>query len=874
MPILGMAVVMLAGCSEDTADSTATEASQSIIAYNADTQAETKTCIEATIGSNTSYVAVLWTPEDELGVFTDKEANVKYTKYDREKNEEVASFVPSETVSGTPQYVYFPYNEDAGTDVTALSGNVPAIQTMDTQKKTLPGDYKVGEYKGSTDKGVEFKFTHLFSPIRIVITGANTTVANDVLESVELTVTRGENSTPVYVCGDFTFNATKPEDYTLGTVKSNKITFDWSTETKLGTESYAYGTVLPQIKKDDKMHFVVRTSDHTATFTATAKVDFTANTLYTFPLTLSRFESSPEEYGYAVEERISPKITEFKFEVGKNSEKLLGNKLEWVSRKPTFNYDITEHSATPEGNEIKIMIPYLYDFKLVPTFTATAGCSVTVAGEAVNSGETEIDFTHPVVFTVSSGEESRDYTVRVTNTGLPVVVLKHSSTGSFNADYKDLGAQLSGKARNKFVDFMIRAKDTDWVEDDQITVYNADGTVNMTSTCGARLRGNTTQDYPKKPFAIKLTSKKSILEMPIHKRWVLLANWLDHSMIRNAVAFDIAHAIEAAWREHKTTVAATEYIGDGIPWNVHGQNVELVVFSKDGVGHHVGNYYLCEQIKIDGNRLDIKDPYDAKDNPAAFAGCGYLLEFDMKEDTDIKYTTSNGVCVKFKNVEPKSSDVYKAVSQKIQGIEDNLDNKEYAAAYEKLDINSMVDQFLIWELTMNREYGDPGSVYMFMDGNGKLSAGPVWDFDRGTFQNQEKAKSLGNTDSYRVKPDDAWMFNRSQESETYSYIWYRQLAEDTEFQNVVKTRWAVIYPSLKAVVNTIETYREPMRTSFEYDSAMWPTSKSDVQAYKSDFKDWSGDETTSDWDELVDNFKTVYEERLKGMNYLITNGIF
>ena len=80
--------------------------------------------------------------------------------------------------------------------------------------------------------------------------------------------------------------------------------------------------------------------------------------------------------------------------------------------------------------------------------------------------------------------------------------------------------------------------------------------------------------------------------MPSHKRWVLLANWLDHSMIRNAVAFDIAHAIDSAWRNHKITAAETEYIGDGIPWNVHGQNVELVVFSKDGVGHHVGNYYL------------------------------------------------------------------------------------------------------------------------------------------------------------------------------------------------------------------------------------------------------------------------------------------
>ena len=352
--------------------------------------------------------------------------------------------------------------------------------------------------------------------------------------------------------------------------------------------------------------------------------------------------------------------------------------------------------------------------------------------------------------------------------------------------------------------------------------------------------------------------------MPSHKRWVLLANWLDHSMIRNAVAFDIAHAIDSAWMEHKTTATATEYIGDGIPWNVHGQHVELVVD-----GHHVGNYYLCEQIKIDGNRLDIKDPYDAEENPAAFADCGYLLEFDMKEDTDIKYTTSNGAWVKFKNDEPESSDVYKAVSQKIQRIEDNLDNGKYADAYTELDINSMVDQFLIWELTMNREYGDPGSVYMFMDGDGKLSAGPVWDFDRGTFQNQEKATSLGNSTSYRVKPDNAWMFQRSQEDETYSYIWYRQLMGDPTFQAKVYERWTIIYPYLQTIPAKIQQYGGKLKASYEVNSAMWPTDRDSIHEYKSDFKDWSGDEEISAWEDVISNFETVYKERLAGMNGLI-----
>jgi hypothetical protein len=180
----------------------------------------------------------------------------------------------------------------------------------------------------------------------------------------------------------------------------------------------------------------------------------------------------------------------------------------------------------------------------------------------------------------------------------------------------------------------------------------------------------------------------------------------------------------------------------------------------------------------------------------------------------------------------------------------------------------VIDQWLIWELTYNREYGDPGSVYMYMNGDGKLCAGPVWDFDRGTFQNQEKATSLGNTD--RVKPDNEWMCWRSEET----YIWYKQLIKDATFQQTVQQRWAVLKPYLDMIPDQIRYYGQTQAESFKYDSVMWPTNKADVRKYKSDFIDWSGDEEISDWNALIDNFVTVYQKRLSGMNTLITSGKF
>ena len=822
---------------------------------------QTRTSIDEAEADNGGTLAVLWTPGDQLGVFSTESGNVLYVNDEQTVNVPNASFSSNANVSGDIQYAYYPYDEaNDGKSATELTGAVPAEQTMG---ESLPSDYKYGKLKAVTaEGGYKFKFHNMFSLVRFKVDATETEFAGQTLESVTLTVTRDGAAVPV--TGEFTFSAV---DGTYeATTTSNELKTVWNQT--LDGELSSFATVFPEIRSGDKLTFAVRTPDKKMTFTVTSKADFESEMYYTFPLKLSTFAANAAKYGYAVTAR--PTMSNFKFEVSRNTGKLLDNKTVWSSRKPSFK-SVTEHTSTTDGNNINVMIPYLYDFRLVPTFTVADGATVTVGDQTITSGSTEVDFTGGATLTVSTADDYRDYKVTVSNTGLPVVVLKHSSDGDFGGVYKDFWAQLSGNARNKFVNFMVRGKDTEWVETDQITVYNANGNIDMTMTCGAKLRGNTSQDYPKKPFAIKLTSKTSILDMPKHKRWVLLANWLDHSMIRNTVAFDIAHAMEDAWRKHKITAAETEYIGDGIPWNVHGQNVELVVFSKDGVGHHVGNYYLCEQIKIDGNRLDITDPYEdilkTNSNPT-MADCGYLLEVDNNYDEDWKFKTDNDVPFMFKDA--VNNDILSAVQSKVQGIENNLYNGNFAAAYDDLDLNTVIDQWFIWELTMNREYGDPRSVYYFMDGDGKLSAGPVWDFDRGTFQNTTNASSQGNSD--RIKPYDEWICWRTGTSD--NYFWYKKLITDPIFQQKVQDRWAVIYPYLQKVVNTIEAYREPLRASFGEDSAMWPTTEDDIHAHKSGFTDWSGDEDINDWDDLIDNFKTVYEARLAGMNTLITSGRF
>ena len=709
---------------------------------------QSRTCVDVK-NPSTSFVGLLWQVADKLGVFNqDGAGNVQFSNTSTE-NAPKAGF--SGELSGEAKYAYFPYSENAGNSANSIKGAILAEQPFDPESGSLVCDYKVGQLTSVSEGVSYFSFKQLMTMLRITLDASETALEGERLNNIILTVT-DKDGNKRNICGEFTFNATNGEVGTTITNPSNSVSMPWTTRPTLakGKSYQGFISILPNIvKAEDNLNIEVISEGHRATFTANCVSDLLKGYIYNIPLKLKEFL---DKFNGNVETLTQPTINSFKFEYSKNTGKLLEKKLTWKSREPSAATATYTATVDNENNEITLTIPYLYDFKLKPTVSFT-GSTVMVNGVEFKTGETEVDFTHPVTFTVYAKDGgSQDYTVKVTNTGLPVVVINQSKSGDWKKDSKDFGALLQRKYRNKFADFWIRWKGSEWVEDDQITVYNPDGTVDCSVAGGVRLRGNTTQDYPKKPFAIKLNEKTSVLGMPKHKRWVLLANWLDHSMIRNTVAFDIAHAIEYAWRENAS-------IGEGIPWTPSGQNVELVVISqKDNKAYHVGNYLLAEQIKIDENRLNIKDPLDIKDEPNAsdFTQYGFLIEAvnEDKRDEDSSFKSSNGIYFQFKD--ELNFTILEQVKDKIQRIEDNIDNNKFDEAFDELDIHSLIDQMLIWELTLNREYGDPSSVYMYMDGDGKLSAGPVWDFDRGTFQNQQKAGDLGNDD--RIKPNNEWMY--------------------------------------------------------------------------------------------------------------------
>lgn len=404
--------------------------------------------------------------------------------------------------------------------------------------------------------------------------------------------------------------------------------------------------------------------------------------------------------------------------------------------------------------------------------------------------------------------------------------------------------------------------------------------------CGLRLRGNSSQSYPKKPFAIKMVKKAAMLDMPEHKRWVLLANWMDRTMLRNRVVFEMAHQLE-------------ENNGGQLAWNPHGRNVELIYN-----GIHVGNYLLAEQIKIDGDRLNINDAYEdvIEDNPAAVpADCGYLLEFDDYYDENCRFLSSklHLPCMLKDDVPWENGSAFRSyVEDKVNGVDKALKpgllegDADYSATAAILDIPSLIDWWFVHELAMNAEYRHPKSVYMYIDGkDGKLCAGPVWDFDYQTFPNPDGINSISRefggsyaSLSYDASSLNKWLcsnysFDNSWNPATPNYgdkpyMWYPLLLQHEEFKAAVKAQWLVSYPKLQQVVASIRMFAEENRLSDSFNNAMWPLLDGRRTAELSPYViDFSGDEKMT-WNEAIDSMVKFYQNRLETMNALITNGSF
>ena len=480
------------------------------------------------------------------------------------------------------------------------------------------------------------------------------------------------------------------------------------------------------------------------------------------------------------------------------------------TEEPEFFAPAEITSLTVNGKEAELdkkdfslvaTLPTTTDFSSVILSFTIVGEGVFLNGEEVFRDQTRVDATHPLTLVVKNGRSENSYTLTVRNTGLPVVRIKTPG-----------GREITSK--------------TDWMADASMRIENPDGSLDYEGTMSIRGRGNSTWNYPKKPYALKLDSKSQILGMPKHKRWILLANWKDRTLLRNDAAF---------WLSRHT----------GLAYTVRGQFVE-VEFN----GKHVGNYYLCEQIKIDKNRVNIEEMEAGETDPELITG-GYLLELDTYYDEINKFRSSRFLLpYQFKEPDEDalSPAAFNYVKNYVTELERILKDPEQvkAHAYEPyLDVDSAIWFMFVNELATNTDFFSswpfegPHSVYFYKPRGDKLYSGPVWDFDYHGFV-PTYAKQWAGADKT---------------------LYYPALWGDEKFRARMLELWEKNKDTFRELTDYIDQMAEKIRISEEINHQLWP-----IPAWQNE----NGDEQM-DFSAAVERIKKGFTDKWTWMDAHLTD---
>lgn len=305
-------------------------------------------------------------------------------------------------------------------------------------------------------------------------------------------------------------------------------------------------------------------------------------------------------------------------------------------------------------------------------------------------------------------------------------------------------------------------------------------------------RGNASwNSFPKHSYRIKLDSKADLCGMTADRDWCLIGNYADPSLLRNKVASDMAKIMTA------------------LPFTPGYESVDLFIN-----GEYLGVYMLSEKIEDDEDRVPLGER--VTDENGKILDMGFLIEFGWDYSSENVYGRDYFDTSYCKRMYIKEPEIDKAYNAEYKYVNNYIKAAEKAViagkGYEEyLDVDSWVDWFIVNELTNNTECAFYRSLYMYKPVGGKLTAGPIWDYDM----------AFGNHLN-DIKGYDGW----ASVDFTYHYMsdnWMKFLIKDESFMSRVRARWAEMKEALmETAFSSIAEGAEEIKESQAYNFLVWP----------------------------------------------------
>lgn len=227
-------------------------------------------------------------------------------------------------------------------------------------------------------------------------------------------------------------------------------------------------------------------------------------------------------------------------------------------------------------------------------------------------------------------------------------------------------------------------------------IIDSKGNANRVSIKKIKGRGNSSWRRKKRSYNIAFDKNVSIDNMKSGKKFTLISNYIDNTLSRNRILYDLAYDV-------------------GVSYSPDSRYADLYVNNI-----YKGSYLITEKINVGKNSL-IND----KD-------VSFLIELSFVADKDdIYFGTDYGQKVIIKYPDDVDDDIKEYVKSKFDEFYNKLLNNS-SDLKNIADIDSIAKFYLINELGKNWDCGVNSLYFVYKKdskGDYKFYASPVWDFD-------------------------------------------------------------------------------------------------------------------------------------------------
>ena len=401
------------------------------------------------------------------------------------------------------------------------------------------------------------------------------------------------------------------------------------------------------------------------------------------------------------------------------------------------------------------------DKVLIPRFTYQ-GSVVTINGVEAESGKTKFDFSSPVVLSIITASDIKDYEVCVNSyTGLPSVWLEtnsHVNVANANQYYGGSIKIINGsrtRANSSVIKASVKIMGISpirWYRPDYIMSNSEDLLL------------------AKNGYLVKFNNNISLFDEPKGTTWRMMPNLNDLTFIHNQMAFFMGKMSK-------------------LDYTPRAHHVDMFMN-----GRFFGNYVMTERPELTDERMNIGDN-------------GIILNIGSEESGKYFYGNYLERPVTVMAPGSPSAETVAYANEFVIAAENALFSSNFTDAssgWQKyMDMDSFVDWYLINEIAKNQDGAFKTNCLMNLARGGKLKMGPLWDFEE-AFGNTSKSTSA---EGFVIK----------------NVNWYARLFQDPAFVAKVKERFNYFYENQQTIISEINANAEYLRYSVKEDNYRWNT---------------------------------------------------